>query len=297
MNNKIMLLDGSMSYPLEKLGYNLNKKLWTGDALINNPDIIKNIHKEYVNAGADFISTSTYQVSYDSLNEMGYSLSEIKNILKKSVDITRYAIDETIDSNKVKVVGSFGPFASYKSDASEYEGIYQANDDEIINYHANNINLINQLELDIVLFETIPCLREIKILVDLLPRLDKEVWVSMTCNEEINFRDNSSIDHACELIEKIGNVSTIGMNCFSPLLVEKVIEKLKRLSSKKILIYPNSGEVYDPIRKKWYGENKFDNNLIKKWLSLSPDIIGGCCRIGDDVIKLMREEIDNQNNK
>jgi len=37
--------------------------------------------------------------------------------------------------------------------------------------------------------------------------------------------------------------------------------------------------------------------LIKKWLSLSPDIIGGCCRIGDDVIKLMREEIDNQNNK
>ena len=37
--------------------------------------------------------------------------------------------------------------------------------------------------------------------------------------------------------------------------------------------------------------------MIKKWLSLSPDIIGGCCRIGDDVIKLMREEIDNQNNK
>ena len=228
---------------------------------------------------------------------MGYSLSEIKNILKKSVDISRYAIDETIDSNKVKVVGSFGPFASYKPDASEYEGIYQANDDEIINYHANNINLINELELDIVLFETIPCLREIKILVDLLPRLDKEVWVSMTCNEEINFRDNSSIEQACELIEKTGNVSTIGMNCFSPLLVEKVIEKLKRISSKKVLIYPNSGEVYDPIRKKWYGENKFNNNLIKKWLSLSPDIIGGCCRIGDDVIKLMREEIDNQNNK
>ena len=106
-----MLLDGSMSYPLEKLGYNLNKKLWTGDALINNPDIIKNIHKEYVNAGADYISTSTYQVSYDSLNEMGYSLSEIKNILKKSVDITRYAIDETID-----IIPSF-LFLKYSSTA------------------------------------------------------------------------------------------------------------------------------------------------------------------------------------
>ena len=44
MNNKIMLLDGSMSYPLEKLGYNLNKKLWTGDALINSPDTVSYTH-------------------------------------------------------------------------------------------------------------------------------------------------------------------------------------------------------------------------------------------------------------
>ena len=121
--------------------------------------------------------------------------------------------DRSINSKKVKVVGSFGPFASYKSDASEYEGIYQTNDDEIINYHLNNINLINELELDIVLFETIPCLREIKILVDLLPRLDKEVWVSMTCNEEINFRDNSS---------------AFFISCSSLLVLQFIISRVKK---------------------------------------------------------------------
>ncbi len=47
MENKIKLLDGSMSYPLELDGYNLNNRLWTGDALINNPELIK---KKFIKA-------------------------------------------------------------------------------------------------------------------------------------------------------------------------------------------------------------------------------------------------------
>ena len=71
MENNIKLLDGSMSYPLELDGYNLNNRLWTGDALINNPELIKKIHKGYINSGADYLLTSTYQISYDILREKG----------------------------------------------------------------------------------------------------------------------------------------------------------------------------------------------------------------------------------
>ena len=92
MINKIKLLDGSMSFPMEQLGYNLKNKLWTGMALISDPDIIKNIHKDYINAGADYISTSTYQVSYDRLQNMGYQSSEIKKVFQKSVDLVKEAI-------------------------------------------------------------------------------------------------------------------------------------------------------------------------------------------------------------
>jgi homocysteine S-methyltransferase len=82
MINKIKLLDGSMSFPMEQLGYNLKNKLWTGMALISDPDIIKNIHKGYIDAGADYISTSTYQVSYDRLKNMGYQSSKLKKFFK-----------------------------------------------------------------------------------------------------------------------------------------------------------------------------------------------------------------------
>ena len=293
MINKIKLLDGSMSFPLEQLGYNLKNKLWTGMALISDPDIIKNIHKDYINAGADYISTSTYQVSYDRLQNMGYQSSEIKKVFQKSVDIVKEAIKESRSKKEIKIVGSFGPFASYDPNASEYVGKYNSTDDEIKNFHLNNINIIEETDLDIILYETIPCLREIKILSKILSQTNKEIWISITCNENIEFRDGSSFKEACKIISQIEQITTMGINCFSPLLVEKALKELKKYSNKKTLVYPNSGEKYNPKDKYWSGKNEFNNLMIKNWLSLSPDIIGGCCRVGYNNIKKMRDEIDS----
>ena len=293
MINKIKLLDGSMSFPLEQLRYNLKNKLWTGMALISDPDIIKNIHKDYINAGADYISTSTYQVSYDRLQNMGYQSSEIKKVFQKSVDLVKEAIKESGSKKEIKIVGSFGPFASYDPNASEYVGKYNSTDDEIKNFHLNNINIIEETDLDIILYETIPCLREIKVLSKVLSQTNKEIWISITCNENIEFRDGSSFKEACKIISQIEQITTLGINCFSPLLVEKALKELKKYSNKKTLVYPNSGEKYNPKDKYWSGKNEFNNLMIKNWLSLSPDIIGGCCRVGYNNIKKMREEIDS----
>ena len=292
MKKEVKLLDGSLSYPLEKKGYNLNKKLWTGDALINDPSAIKKIHKDYLVAGVDFISTSTYQISYRVLKEMGYNHNEIKDIFKRSVDLVQDAIEETKIKRKVKIVGSYGPYGASLSDGSEYTGKYNTSDEIIMNYHIENMNIIKELDLDIILYETIPCLREIEILSKIVEEYKKEVWISFTCNKDLEFRDGTSIMKACKILSSIKNISTIGINCFSPLLVEKGIKKLKENSNKKILIYPNSGEIYNNKDKDWYGEKYFDNSMIKKWLALSPDIIGGCCRVGFEDIQNMRKEIN-----
>ena len=292
MNNKIKLLDGSMSFPLEKKGYNLRDKLWTGKALINDPDLIKNIHKGYIEAGADYISTATYQISFNRLEEMEYHPAEIKKIFQKSVDLVKEAILESKSKKEIKIVGSFGPYASFDPEASEYVGEYNVSDNAIMNFHLNNIRMIEETDLDIILYETIPCLREIEILSKILSHSSKEIWISVTCNENIEFRDGSSFEEACKIISNIENVTTMGINCFSPLLVNKAINKLKKYSNKKTLVYPNSGEIYNPKDKFWSGKNDYNDLMIKNWLSLSPDIIGGCCRVGFDNIKNMRKEID-----
>ena len=293
MKNNIKLLDGSMSYPLELDGYNLNNRLWTGDALINNPELIKKIHKGYINSGADYILTSTYQISYDILKEEGINSDKIKEIFQKSLNIAKDAIKESNTNKDIKIVASLGPFASYKKSASEYVGLYDCSDEEILNFHVNNLNIINEINYEVILYETIPCLREIKILSNIFEKLDKEIWVSMTCDDDINFRDGSSISEACNILSNFDHITSIGLNCFSPLFVKEAYLMIKNNTEKKIIIYPNSGEVYNPKEKIWIGKKLYEDKMIKNWLSLSPDIIGGCCRVGYHEIKKMREEIDN----
>ena len=286
---KIKLLDGSLSYPLENKGINLNTRLWTAQVLIDDPHILSEIHSKYVKCGVDYISTSSYQLSHDALLQLGYSKKEINKIFKRSVDLAVKAVEK----KEIEIVGSFGPFGSLLADGSEYTGKYKYDDLIIKNYHKNNFEVINNQKLDIILYETIPSLKEIKIISDVIKYSQKKFWISMTCNKNLKLRDNSSLKEACKILSEMDNISVIGVNCIDPLITSDIIKKLKDYSSKKILVYPNSGEKYNSYTKKWDGESSINNELIKDWISLSPDIIGGCCRVGYDKISKMRSLIDN----
>ena len=286
---KIKLLDGSLSYPLENKGINLNTRLWTAQVLIDDPHILSEIHSNYVKCGVDYISTSSYQLSHDALLQLGYRKKEINKIFKRSVDLAVKAVEK----KEIEIVGSFGPFGSLLADGSEYTGKYKYDDLIIKDYHKNNFKVINNQKLDIILYETIPSLKEIKIISDVIKYSQKKFWISMTCNKNLKLRDNSSLKEACKILSEMDNISVIGVNCVDPLITSDIIKKLKDYSSKKILVYPNSGEKYNSYTKKWDGESSINNELIKDWISLSPDIIGGCCRVGYDKISKMRSLIDN----
>lgn len=81
--NQIMVIDGSMSTPLENMGVSLNSKLWTAKILAEQPDLIKQVHKNYFKAGADCGITCSYQASIPGLTENGYSLEEAENLIPK----------------------------------------------------------------------------------------------------------------------------------------------------------------------------------------------------------------------
>lgn len=85
--NKIMVIDGSMSTPLENRGVSLNSKLWTAKILAEQPELIKQVHKDYFKAGADCGITCSYQASIPGLMENGYTLEEAENFIRSAVKI------------------------------------------------------------------------------------------------------------------------------------------------------------------------------------------------------------------
>lgn len=129
--NKRLVMDGALGTLLEKevdekeTYHPKNLKLWSGSVLVNRPQLVKDVHLRYISAGANIITTSTYQLSYPSLIREGFSNAEISSIWKESVQIARSAINDSINNTDLYLVASIGPYATFLADGSEYSGIYQ----------------------------------------------------------------------------------------------------------------------------------------------------------------------------
>ena len=101
LTNNPVVLDGAMSTPLEKLGADTNNDLWTAKALIDNEELVYEVHKMYFEAGADLIITDTYQANELSVEEyQQFHLPRIEELVNAEVDIlaieTQPKLDEVL---------------------------------------------------------------------------------------------------------------------------------------------------------------------------------------------------------
>ena len=91
-NNKIIILDGGMGAELEKNGAHMDKHMWCGKCSVDHPELVRKVHEDYINAGADVITTNTYSTTPISMRQYGYEDS-IEKFNQKSVKIAREAIE------------------------------------------------------------------------------------------------------------------------------------------------------------------------------------------------------------
>ena len=90
----LLVLDGAMSTPLENMGIDLNTKLWTAKVLADQPEMVKQVHKNYFKAGADCGITCSYQATVPGLMDIGYTKEQAEELIAKSVEIFLKAREE-----------------------------------------------------------------------------------------------------------------------------------------------------------------------------------------------------------
>jgi homocysteine S-methyltransferase len=93
-NFPIMIIDGAMATELENYGCNLNDRLWSAKILMENPNLIKQVHTDYFIAGADCAITASYQATIEGYRERGLTEDEAIGLIKKSVQIAIKSRDE-----------------------------------------------------------------------------------------------------------------------------------------------------------------------------------------------------------
>jgi homocysteine S-methyltransferase len=290
-----LLLDGGLSNVLEAQGYDLRHPLWTARLLAEHPEAIVQAHLAYLDAGAQCITTASYQASIPGFIRLGYSRATAEQLLVQSVALAEQAIAQMRESDSTDhqplIAASVGPYGAYLADGSEYQGNYGVADAVLHTFHRERITILAQTPADILACETIPSQQEARVLADLLATVPTPAWVSFACRDAQHLHDGSRLTEAAAIFRGHPTVFAVGANCTAPRYIAGIIRSLQAAAiDQRIIVYPNSGEVYHAESKRWLGlaQAPACGAMAQSWLAKGADIIGGCCRIGPAQIREMR---------
>lgn len=293
--HKVIILDGALATELENRGYDINDSLWSAKILAEKPEVIKQVHYDYFKAGADVAITSSYQATMEGFVKKGFSSSEAKDLIKRSVELAvaaRNEFFEELDNKEDRpyplVAASVGPYGAYLADGSEYRGDYKISEDELMDFHRERMKILIEAGADILACETIPNLTEAKAIAKLLSEFQGTyAWISFSCKNGLQISDGTLISQCAETLKAYPNVAAIGINCTAPKYVSELITEIKKVTDKPIVVYPNSGEEYDAQHKEWNGHSDVQcyGSSAKLWYKCGASLIGGCCRTTPEHIK------------
>lgn len=284
--NQNIIIDGALASELQRRGCDLNDSLWSAKVLIEQPDLIRQVHYDYFKAGADCATTASYQASPLGFAKKGISLDESIKLIKKSVELAQQAKEQyltQIGKNKpLFIAGSVGPYGAYLADGSEYTGNYQLSEEEFIEFHQIRIQALIDAKADILACETLPNFAEIKAIVKVLKQYPTmTAWFSFTLKDANHLSDGTPLKEVIDYLNNVDQVVSVGINCIALEEVTAALTVLQTLTRKPLIVYPNSGEQYDPTTKQWHKNHQHNctfKNQLPTWLKLGAKLIGGCCQ-------------------
>ncbi len=249
-------------------------------ATITEPMIIKQIHKEYIEAGAKVIRTNTFAANRFSLN---INEEERDRIITSACSIAKQAVKES--KREVFIAGSIGPIPEFTT-SSEHE---------IIEEYKAVIDGLLRENVDILLFETFSDLYYIN---ELLPYIRQKssvyIMVDFCLNKNGYSKSGFSAKRLIEEAKEKEEIDCVGFNCgVGSGHMRTILERLTLPANKKVAVMPNAGYPEQLHSRMIFRDNAeyFKENMsaIK---ALGVNIIGGCCGTTPEYIRAMAEEID-----
>ena len=294
-SDRPILIDGGLATQCEAMGHNIDGDLWSAVLLQSNPRAIVDASRAYLDAGAEIIATASYQASRQGLMATGLSATQADDLIVKSVSLAQQARDEFLrdqpDTDRVPLIAaSIGPYGAVLHDGSEYTGAYDITEEDLLEFHRSRLELLDGAGADLLACETIPSFVEAKVLCELLRSAHCPAWISFSCRDEQHLCDGALLAEAAALFRGHPTVLAIGVNCVQSQLLLPLIQVIKdAVPDKAIVVYPNSGEVYDAEDNSWSGTvtDLQCERSAQEWIDAGARLVGGCCRIGPEQIAAM----------
>lgn len=294
IENGPVVLDGGFGSELEKRHIDVDNNLWSASALIKSPDDVYEIHKSFFNAGAMVVTTDTYQVHAKYFTDQGLEEYKAYELIDSAVHLAQRALVDSRSKDGL-IAGAIGPYGAYLANGAEYTGDYHLSQQAYKDFHRSRIQRLVDDGVDVLVLETMPNFEETKALADLLKNEfpDSDACLSFSTEAGASLWDGTPLNEAVTYFEKNEQIKAIGVNCTAPENILPALSNITPYTSKKVLVYPNAGDEYDPKTKRWVSHHKPISwfELVPLWQAAGASIIGGCCRTSPEDIRDIHKAI------
>ena len=300
----MIILDGGIGRQLEAIGAPFRQPEWSALALMEAPQFVREVHDQFIAAGADVITTNSYAIVPFHIGEDRFE-AESADLLALAAKLARDAADAV--SHKVYVAASVPPiYGSYKPDLFEIQGARR-----MMQQFRRHLAPV----ADIFIGETLGSVEEATTFLDVFTDCAADLWLSVTL-EDADYKPGvpklRSGEPLSELLLSIEGMrfDALLFNCSQPEVMGDAIKagraeldaftRQHGAAPPMIGVYANAFPLMD---ENYDGANENIHQLrgditpesylhfAKHWADIGADIIGGCCGISPTHINLLAQEL------
>jgi len=277
--NELFLLDGATGSELDRAGVEIGMPLWSANAILNAPEILKQVHVSYLEAGAQAIITNTFRTHERSLAKAGMG-NRAEELTAKAVEIACAARDEV--NTDALIFGSVAPLEDC------YSPELAPSTERCQEEHEQMIRFLLAAGVDLVLIETMCSARE-AIAATIAAVSNTKDWAVSFCMQTDALGallDGTSI---VDIVHEFQAAKFVGINCYPAISLSAQIEHLRSLlpSAMPIAAYGNVG--YADEDGSWVNTDALEPTRFAEyameWVKSGASIVGGCCGTTPDTIR------------
>ncbi len=290
--SEITLLDGSIGQELVKRAGKAPTPLWSTTVMIDQPDILRDVHAEYFKVGASVATTNTYPVLHDRLVRAGLQ-DQIETLWAQAVKSAQSARNA---HGSGRIAGSIGPLiASYRPDicpsAAEAEKLYR----DIVDALAPHV--------DLLLIETMSSVDQADGALRAAMKSGRPVWIAVSV-EDFDGSKLRSGENLADLAPVLNRHDTdaILINCSRPEAVSTAVDIVAQFGrpfgayangfTKIAQGFLKDAPTVDALQERSDLSPAAYADFAMGWIDQGATIVGGCCEVGPDHIAELAARIE-----
>lgn len=277
--DRVYVFDGAMGTRLYDKGVYINRSY--DELNLTNPELVREVHEEYIKAGADIIETNSFGATRHKLQPYG-----LEGKLKE-INITAARIARAAAGERAFVAGAIGPLGI------RIEPFGPTSFDEAKELFKEQAAALLEGGVDLFVLETFSELPVIEQAIKAVKELcDLPIVAQMTIQMDGNTTFGTTPEHLTEALDEWG-VDVIGLNCgMGPTHVLNALEKMREVTDKPLSAQPNAGLPRDVGGRQFYmGSPEYMATFAKRFVQAGARFVGGCCGTTPTHIKLISDSI------